>query len=153
MDAIDLQIITILQSEARTSNAEIARSLEMAPSAILSRIRKLERDGIITGYEAQIDPIAVDRGLLAFVSVGVAEFGDMKSGDLLAAIPEVMEVHHVAGEDCWLIKVRTKNPASLGLLLNTAIGMIPNVTTTRTTIVMDSVRESGRVPLPQLPSD
>lgn len=148
MDSIDRAIVRTLQENARTSNADIARKLEMAPSAILSRIRRLERDGIIQGYEARIDPGSVDLGLLAFVSVGVDEFGEMRSGDLLAAMPEVLEVHHVAGDDCWLVKVRTKDTASLGRLLNTRIGTIPNVTSTRTTIVMETVKESAQLPLP-----
>ncbi len=150
MDAVDFRLIRILQEDARTPNAEIARQLEMAPSAILSRIRKLEARGVLTGYEAQIDPSCVDVGLLAFIFVGVNEFGEMRSGKLLAAIPEVLEVHHVAGDDCWLVKVRTRDTASLGKLLNATIGTIPNVTSTRTTIVMDSVKETGRIPLPPL---
>lgn len=148
LDDIDQEIVRTLQENARTSNADIARRLEMAPSAILGRIRRLERDGIIQGYAARIDPGAVDVGLLAFVSVGVDEFGEMRSGDLLAAMPEVLEVHHVAGDDCWLVKVRTKDTASLGRLLNTRIGTIPNVTSTRTTIVMETVKESAKLPLP-----
>ena len=146
-DAIDTEIMNILQDHARTSNSDIARRLDMAPSAILARIRKLEERGAITGYHAALDPGAVDLGLLAFVSVGVDEFGEMKSGDRLAAIPEVLEVHHVAGDDCWLVKVRTRDTASLGRLLNQTIGTIPNVTSTRTTIVMDSVKESHRLPV------
>ena len=56
-------------------------------------------------------------------------------------------MHHVAGDDCWLVKVRTRDTASLGRLLNQTIGTIPNVTSTRTTIVMDSVKESHRLPV------
>ncbi len=150
MDSIDIQIVNILQTNARTPNAEIARQLEMAPSAILGRIKKLEKQGVLLGYEAKVNPSAVDAGLLAFVSVGVSEFGEMKSGERLAAIPGVLEVHHVAGDDCWLVKIRAADPAALGVTLNTAIGTIPNVTSTRTTIVMDSVKESGKVLLPSV---
>ncbi len=148
MDDIDLTIMRMLQDNARTANAEIARRLDMAPSAILSRIRKLESQGVVTGYEARIDPTSVGVGLLAYIHVGVDEFGEMKSGERLAEIPEVLEVHHVAGDDCWLLKVRTRDTASLGRLLNETIGTIDKVTSTRTTIVMDSVKESGRLPIP-----
>jgi len=149
MDSIDLKIMKIVRDHARTPNADIARRLEMAPSAIHGRIRKLEQAGVVTGYEAKIDPESVGVGLLAFVFVGVDEFGEMSSGDHLANIPEVLEVHHVAGEDCWLIKVRTKDTASLSRLLNETIGVIPNVTSTRTTVVLASVKESSRTPLLQ----
>lgn len=148
MDHVDRTILAQLQDNARTSNADLARLLDMAPSAIHARIRKLEDSGVIRGYEARVDPSALDLGLLAFVSVGVSEFGEMNSGKRLAAIPEVMEVHHVAGDDCWLIKVRTPNTESLGRLLNHTIGTIENVTSTRTTIVLDSVKESATMPVP-----
>ena len=69
IDEIDRQILTILQQNARTSNAEIARQVDMAPSAVLERIRRLEARGVIQGYEARINPEALGLGLLAFVFV------------------------------------------------------------------------------------
>lgn len=148
MDAVDRTIVSTLQANARTSNADLARLLEMAPSAIHARVRKLEEAGVIQGYAARVDPESLDLGLLAFVFVGVSEFGEMKSGERLAAIPEVLEVHHVAGEDSWLVKLRARSPAALGHLLNQTIGTIENVTSTRTTVVLDSVKESTRLPVP-----
>ena len=71
MDEKDLQILTILQSDARTSNAAIARRLGMAASAVLERIRKLEQRGVLLGYHARLDPDALGSGLLAFVHVQV----------------------------------------------------------------------------------
>lgn len=148
MDAIDRTIVSILQDNGRTSNADLARHLEMAPSAVHARVRKLEETGVIQAYPARVNPESLNLGLLAFVFVGVSEFGQMKSGEHLAAIPQVLEVHHVAGEDSWLVKVRARNPAALGRLLNETIGTIENVTSTRTTIVLDSVKESMRLPVP-----
>ena len=148
IDATDLQILTILQSNARTSNADIARQVGMAPSAILERIRKLEQRGIIQGYEARIDPRALGLGMLAYVAVRTDErVGDECAGERLARIPEVQEVHHVAGEDCYLLKVRVRDAKALGRLLQDRIKAVEPVRSTRTTVVLDTLRESSLLPL------
>lgn len=148
IDAIDRQILTILQDDARIATAEIARRVEMAPSAVHERIRKLEDRGIIRGYEARIDPTSVGFGLLAFVFVGANEgIGAPETEDHLASIPEVQEVHHVAGEDCFLVKVRAPDTESLGRLLRSRFGDIPGVDSTRTTIVLETTKETGTVPV------
>lgn len=150
IDATDLQILTILQSNARTANAEIARQLDMAPSAILERIRKLEQRGVIRGYEARIAPEALGLGLLAFVAVRTEERGGEEcAGERLARIPEVQEVHHVAGEDCYLLKVRVQDARSLGRLLQERIKPVESVRATRTTVVLHTLRESSLLPLPE----
>src|ERR1700740_297999 len=106
MDSIDRKILNILQSDARAPNAELARQVGMAPSAVLERVRKLEEKGVIRGYEAPLHPQALDLGLLAFVLVRTDDrVGNMQSEATLTAIPEVQEVHHVAGQDCFLLKV------------------------------------------------
>jgi Lrp/AsnC family leucine-responsive transcriptional regulator len=154
IDEIDKNILTIMQSNARTSNAEIARRVGMAPSGILERIRKLESRGVIRGYEARLDPKQVGARLLAFVFVRAEErVGDAHAGDLLAQIPEVQEVHHVAGEDCYLVKVRAEGTEALGRLLRESFGAIENVRATRTTIVLDTVKETGTLPLGAVASD
>ena len=148
IDATDLKILNILQQNARTSNAQIARELGMAPSAILERIRKLEERGVIRGYEARIDPEALGLSLLAYVFVRSDEApGEARVGELLTRIPEVQEVHHIAGEDCFLVKMRTADARSLGRLLREGIGVTGSVRT-RTTIVLESLRETARLPLP-----
>ncbi|MDH3745996.1 MAG: Lrp/AsnC family transcriptional regulator [Acidobacteriota bacterium] len=148
LDNRDLEILTIMQKDARVSNAELARRLGMAPSGILERVRKLEARGVIQSYEMRIDPAAVDRDLLAFVFVRAEESpGEMVTGDRLAEIPEVLEVHHVAGEDCYLVKVRVAGTGSLGDLLRHRFGAIPSVRSTRSTIVLDSVKETMALPL------
>ena len=101
IDHNDAKILTILQENARETQADIARNVGLAPSAVLERIRKLEAKGIIRGYTAQVDPSAVDLRMLAFVAVRSAEApGDDSVARQLADFPEVLEVHHVAGDDC-----------------------------------------------------
>jgi Lrp/AsnC family leucine-responsive transcriptional regulator len=148
IDELDNTILTILQCDARTSNAEIARRTGMAPSAILERIRKLEARGIIRGYEAHLNSQALGLGLVAFVYVRAEErLCRAKTGELLAAMPEVQEVHHVAGEDCYLVKVRVADTAALSRLLRERVGAIESVRSTRTTIVLTTVKETAQLPL------
>lgn len=148
IDETDRQILSILQQNARTSNAEIARQVEMAPSAVLERIRRLESRGVIQGYEARINPEALGLGVLAFVFVRSTDFdGEAKTAELLAGIPEVLEAHHIAGEDCFLLKVRARDAKTLGRLLRERIGGTGTVQSTRTTIVLETVCESARLPL------
>lgn len=149
IDDIDGKILSILQSDARTSNAEIARRLAMAPSAILERIRKLEARGLIEGYEARLNPEALDLGLLAFIYVRADErIGSRVIGDELAAFPEVQEVHHIAGEDCYLLKVRVADTNALSDLLRQRLGPIDAIRSTRTTIVLSTIKETAQIPLP-----
>lgn len=148
IDDTDREILELLQSNARIANAEIARRVGLAPSAVLERVRKLEAKGVIRGYEGRIEPRALGLELLAFVFVRADEQpGCSTTGERLAEIPEVLEVHHVAGEDCFLVKVRAASPAALGGLLREGFGAIPTVASTRTTIVLETIKETGRLPL------
>src|SRR5688500_18260411 len=125
IDGIDTEILNMLQENARTPNAEIARQLGMAPSAILERIRKLEERGVITGYHARLEPRALGQGLLAFVFVRSSGGPGHAGTDAeIAGIPGVLEVHHVAGEDCYLVKVRAADTESLARLLRHGLGSI-----------------------------
>jgi Lrp/AsnC family leucine-responsive transcriptional regulator len=150
IDATDTIILNILQSNARTSNAEIARQVDLAPSAVFERIRKLEERGIIEGYTTRIHPAAIGLPLLAFIFIRDDEKpGDSKTAHRVAEIPEVLEVHHVAGEDCLLVKVRVKDTEALGRLLKERLGRIATITSTRTTIVLGSEKESTRLAIPE----
>jgi Lrp/AsnC family leucine-responsive transcriptional regulator len=150
IDEIDASILDILQYNARTTQAELAKAVNLAPSAVLERLRKLEARGIIRDYVALIDPHVVDRAMLAFVAVRSSEHGpDMPSAQELAKIPEVLEVHHVAGDDCYLLKVRARDAEHLGQILRQQIAATPSVMSTRTTIVLETVKEDPRISIPK----
>jgi Lrp/AsnC family leucine-responsive transcriptional regulator len=151
MDDRDLQIVSMLQDDARTSNSKIARALGIAPSAVLERIRKLERRGVLRGYIARVDPAAVGRSLLAFIFVQADERpGGENLGLRLAALPEAQEVHHIAGEDCYLVKVRCASTEALGRFLRDKVGALESVLRTRTVVVLGTVKESAQIALPDL---
>jgi Lrp/AsnC family leucine-responsive transcriptional regulator len=149
LDPIDLQILDQLQANAREAQVDIARAVGLAPSAVLERIRKLEARGVVRGYGAQVNPKSLGLALLAFVAVRSDDAAsDQGIAQALADCPEVLEVHHVAGDDCYLIKVRARDAEHLGQLLRTRFGRIPGVRSTRTTIVLETVKETSRLPLP-----
>ena|SRR5258708_2315299 len=148
INGIDTEILQILQENARTTNADIARRVGLVPSAIADRIRKLEERGIIQGYRARLDSRALGLGLLAFVFVRTDDLcGESKAASEIAAVPEVLEIHHVAGEDCFLVKVRAADTEELGRLLRERIGNIASVRSTRTTIVLHTSKETDAIPL------
>src|SRR5262245_24562117 len=152
IDKIDRQILQIIQQDARMTNADLARQIGLAPSAVLERVRKLEERGVIRGYATEICPKEVGVGLTVFVAVRTGECGG-DTEEALMAIPEVLEAHEVAGEDCILLKDRTKDTEELGKLLREKIKTIPNVLSTRTTVVLHTFKETTALPLENMETE
>ncbi|MFT5291181.1 MAG: Lrp/AsnC family leucine-responsive transcriptional regulator [Planctomycetota bacterium] len=149
IDAIDHRILRFLQDDARLPNAEIARALEMAPSAVHLRTRRLEERGVIQGYNARVDPPSVNRGLAAFVHLRTDEaLASSDVAEAVAALAGVLEVHDIAGEDCYLVKVRVPDIAELHRFLREDLGAVPGVRSTRTTIVLKTIAEHTNLPIP-----
>jgi len=150
MDETDLTILSLLQPNSFLTNTELSKKIGMAPSAVLERIKKLEQKGIIEGYPTRIKPEAVDLTLLAFIFVKTSEGpGNASVAKQLAKLPEVLELHHIAGEDCYIVKVRTKNPQSLIHLMREKF-KIPNLLSTKTTIVLETIKETNQLPIPKM---
>lgn len=149
IDEMDRRILSLLQQDARLPNAEIARRVGMAPSATLERLRKLEERGVILGYECRVDPKKLGLGLTAFIFVRSTDTGEHETGERLKQNPNVLEVHHIAGEDCYLVKVRAADTEDLGRMLRTDFKSLPHVNATRTTIVLGTLKESAKIPIPE----
>jgi Lrp/AsnC family leucine-responsive transcriptional regulator len=148
MDKISLKILRILQKKARIPNVEVARQVGLAPSAVLERIRKLEKQGIIDGYEVRLNPARFGRSLVAFIYVETDPGADQAAlGRSLAKNAEIQEVHYVAGEDRFMVKVRTSGTESLERLRRNVIAALKGVRSTRTGIVLDTFKESARFPI------
>ncbi len=146
IDDINNKILNILQMNSKTTNAEIARQVNMAPSAVLERIRKLESRDIIKKYTVQINPVEVGKGLLAFIQVKAnGPVVDMKVAKQISKISEVQEVHLIAGEDSYLVKVRIENPEALTKLLRNKFAAIKSIRTTNTTIVLETIKETNEL--------
>jgi len=150
LDKTDLHILRLMQENARISNADLARELAMAPSGVLERVRKLEQKGVIRQYTTRINPEALQQKLLAFIFMKAADGpGCNDTAKELAKIPEVQEVHHVAGDDCYLVKVRTYDSSTLMHLMRNKFSVIPNLLSTRTTIVLETVKEQQQLVIPE----
>jgi Lrp/AsnC family leucine-responsive transcriptional regulator len=147
IDEIDYKILTILQEKARVPNAEIARQVGMAPSAVLERIRKLEERGIIDGYEVRLNPEVFHQGSLAFVHISIHQGCATELTKALMSITGVQDIHQIAGEDGYLLKLRVADNAELGRILAEEIGALAGVHHTRTHIVLKTVKETRKITL------
>ena len=148
IDDTDRAILDLLQTDARIPNAEIARRVGLAPSAIFQRIRKLEEQEVILGYTTRLNSKALGYRMVAFVMVQTSSGAHAPDVTCqLSAIEEVTEVHRVVGEDCFFLKVRVRDPAALETLLDQKIQTLPSVASTKTTIVLSTGKESTALPL------
>ena len=135
IDSIDLSILNIIQNNGRISNAELARMITMAPSGVLERIKKLEKKGIILGYEVRLNHKALGVSLVTFIHIKTMES---------VGSTEIGEVHWIAGEFNYMIKAKINSTDSLTALLR-KIGAIKGVTDSRTTLVLDTLKEGQTI--------
>lgn len=144
IDGKDREILSILLEDAATSKAEIARRVGLAASAVSERVRRLEADGVIRGYEVRLDAAALDKPLLAFVFVTDAK--PSMGFDTAAALADVTgleELHKIAGDDCYLLKIRASGTSELNAIIEQEINPVQSVTRVRTTITLKSVVEKA----------
>lgn len=139
LDGLDLRIVHLLLKDARTPAAQIAEQIGLSRPAVADRLDKLERQGVIRGTTAVIDPTAIGRGVTAFIAArgGHLPGPAWKKFRELMQRDEVLEVHTVAGEDCYLLKVRAESIAALNTLVD-QLKEAPLSLSTRTTIVMET---------------
>ena len=139
LDELDLRIVALLRKDGRTPTAQIAEQIGLSRPAVADRLDKLERQGVMRGTTAVIDPVAIGRSITAFVSARGAtltpaawkKFREVMDRD------EVLEVHTVAGDDCYLMKVRATSIGALNTLVQ-QLSAAPLSLSTRTTIVMQT---------------
>lgn len=127
-DATDWRILDVLQRQGRASYAELARAVSMSASAVTERVRRLEEAGVIQGYAAVVDAERLGLPVLAFVRLRHPNGSDKPFHDLVAATPEILEAHHVTGDDCFIIKVAARSMRHLEEVSG-KIGALGSVTT------------------------
>ncbi len=146
LDETNRKILDLLQGDARLSNAEIAKEVGLTVSSVHERVKKLEKAGIIKGYVAVVDPEKLGKPLLAFLRLTVGSHE--KAGDAIRKLcrldQDIMECHNVAGEDCYIIKVRAESPKKLERLLS-KIRSAAESSRSVTNIVLSTYKESSRV--------
>ena len=154
MDTLDHQILTALQRDGRQTNARLAERLGLSPSAMLERVRRLERDGAIRGYRADVAPEALGVGLQAFVAAELNAHSrdhieDFERG--IVRIPGVRSCYHVTGRFDYLLHVAVRDLEHLGRLIKNDVAAIPGVSRLETMLVLTEVkRDEG---WPALPDD
>lgn len=150
LDKIDRRILALLQADGRLSNLKLAEAVHLSPTAVLERVRRLTREGFILGYEARLDPVKLDAGLMVFVEVLLDRTVQDVMDTFRAAVqvrPEILECHLVAGGFDYLIKVRVADMAAYRELVGSVIWTLPGVRETHTYAVMEEVKNTAQLPI------
>ncbi|MEJ8645261.1 Lrp/AsnC family transcriptional regulator [Streptomyces sp. MS1.HAVA.3] len=127
-DATDWRILEALQRDGRASFTELARSVSMSASAVTERVRRLEEVGIITGYTAVVDPEKLGKSILALVRLRYPHGNYKPFHDFLDVTSEILEAHHVTGDDCFVLKVVARSMAHLEEVTGRIAGLGPVTT-------------------------
>lgn len=146
LDQIDRAILEVLGREGRISVADLARRVGLSKSPTQARLRRLEAEGVITGYRALMDPIQLGLDHVAFVEVRLNDTREAALAAFNAAIaqvPEIEEAHLIAGNFDYLLKVRTQDMARYRAVLAEKISTLPHVAGTSTYVAMQAVKEGG----------
>ena len=145
LDRIDRMILDILQNEGRIAISELASRVNLSTTPCSERAKRLEREGIIMGYHARLNPKHLDRNLLVFLEISLSA----KSGDVfeqvakdLMEIPEVQECHLISGDFDYLVKARLKEMSAYRRLLGDLLKKLPSSASSHSYIVMEEIKES-----------
>ena len=142
IDPIDLKILFILQNSGRSRLADIAEEVDLSAPAVMERVKKLEATGVIKGYQALLDGKKIGKDITAFIGVSI---GNQRDIDTFAAQmlrkPDVLECHHITGDESFILKVKSANTTSLEKLLG-EIRSVEGVTRTVTRVVLSTAKES-----------
>lgn len=146
LDAFDHAILRILAEDGRISIADLARKIGLSKSPTQTRLRRLEADRVVTGYRALIDPVRLGLDHIAFVEVRLNDTREAALAAFNAAvikIGEIEQVHMIAGNFDYLMKIRTRSMTDYRLVLAEKISTLPHVSGTSTYVAMQAVKEDG----------
>ena len=146
LDRFDRAILRVLAGDGRISVTDLARAIGLSKSPTQARLRRLERDGVIKGYCALFDPILLGLDHVSFVEVRLHDTREAALAEFNAAvarIPEIEQVHLIAGNFDYLIKVRTQNMADYRRVLAEQISTLPHLANTSTYVAMQAVKENA----------
>lgn len=152
IDRLDLRILNVLQEDGRISNLRLAEAVALSPTAVLARVQRLTRDGYILGYEARLNPLQLGRGMMVFVEVLLDRTTPNVFEAFKAAVQvrsEIMECHMVAGGFDYLLKTRMADMPAYREFAGTVLWQLPGVRETRTYAVMEEVKNTTRLSLPE----
>ena len=154
-DDLNRRLVALLQGEGRMTHAELAERLGVSRPTVIDRVKRLEADGVISGYAARVDAAGVQKPVVAFVAVRYRANNDealeRRFYKALQDEPDVLEAHTVAGEDCLLIKVVADTPAGMNERLRRIRALGPQVTTRTTVVLQTHFEKPGPSPFPLEP--
>lgn len=146
LDPIDYKLIDLLQRDARMTQLEMAAAVGLSQPAVAERMRKLEQEGVITGYSARVDGKKLGKDIIAFIGVRIEHPRYNEGfGKKILSVPDVLECHRITGPDSYLLKVVTEDTQSLDRLISDLLRHIPGVTRTLTTVVTSSIKEGSHI--------
>ncbi len=144
-DAIDLQILSILQEQGRIALTKLAEQVGLSAPSVVERVKKLEDLGVITGYHAAVDARKLGKDVTAFIGVSIGDPRTIRDFEqTVQQLDDILECHHVTGEHTVLLKVKTHNTATLESLIRT-IRMIEGVIRTETMVVLSTHTERTQI--------
>ncbi len=149
LDKLDRRILDLLQQNGRMSMTELADTVGLTVTPCIERVRRLERDGIITGYHARVNPSALDAGLLVFVEISMSSKSERTFEEFrreVLCVPQVLECHLVSGDFDYMVKARIKEIGQYRSLLGDILLRLPGVTQTKSCVVMEEVKETAFIP-------
>lgn len=148
LDRIDRKILLELQKDGRLSNVELSKRVGLSPTPCLERVRRLENQGYITGYVAQVAPEKLGAAMLVFVEITLVKTSVDIFEDFSAAVKkleDIQECHLVSGNFDYLLKTRVADMSSYRKLLGDILLRLPGVSESRTYVVMEEVKQSSYV--------
>lgn len=150
LDDLDKKILKILQKEGRLSNKELAERINLTTTPTLERVRRLEREGVINGYCAQLNPNALDKGLSVFVTVtlSVHQLSLMSEfTEAVKAIPEILSCYNTTGDGDFLLHIVAKDVKDYEQFMRTTLTTLPDVQRIHTSIVLSTIKEQSSIPV------
>lgn len=145
LDRFDRAILHVLAADGRISITDLAQRIGLSKSPTQARLRRLEKDGVITGYRALFDPIRLGLDHVSFVEVRLSDTREAALAEFNAAvrkIAEVEQVHLIAGNFDYLLKIRTQNMNDYRRVLAEKISTLPHVSNTSTYVAMQAIKEN-----------
>jgi Lrp/AsnC family leucine-responsive transcriptional regulator len=145
LDAIDLKILQMLQTDARLTHKQLAAALDLTITPVFERVKKLERRGFIRGYVALLEPQKVDKGLIVFLTIRLSQHKSEVLQGLrkeVMSLPEVMECYHIAGEEDYLLKVMVRDIAAYERFLTNKLTKIAHISHVKSNFVMSVIKQT-----------
>ncbi len=151
IDRVDAEILDMLQENGRLSNAKVAERLSMSETPCWRRLKRLEQDGVIAGYQAVLDRRTLGLGVMAFVQLGCAEHTEAATEEfqkIIQSSPNVLSCHNTTGEADFLLQVVAKDLDDYSRFVESVLRRLPGVSSIRSNISLRELKSSNRLPIP-----